>query len=183
MSLRTRLTLAGGGAVFVALAIASLVIYFDVRSKLHDQVDVSLIQSAEGVATKWALANSELPSTKTRSAGKLTAGAPQVPTPPKPPLKLAALAFGKDASGLFQVVPNVRTVANAGLSATGAPVPTATAPSSTALDPKLLAQDEAVAKGLSPPYFRDLRFAGAPHRLYTMRLPSAATGWCGPCAL
>ena len=32
MSLRTRLTLAGGGAVFVALAIASSVIYFDVRS-------------------------------------------------------------------------------------------------------------------------------------------------------
>ena len=40
MSLRTRLTLAGGGAVFVALAIASLVIYVEVRSKLHDQIDV-----------------------------------------------------------------------------------------------------------------------------------------------
>ena len=53
MSLRTRLTLAGGGAVFVALAIASLVIYVEVRSKLHDQIDVSLIQSAEGVAVKW----------------------------------------------------------------------------------------------------------------------------------
>ena len=52
MSLRTRLTLAGGGAVFVALAIASLVIYVDVRSKLHDQIDFSLIQSAEGLAAK-----------------------------------------------------------------------------------------------------------------------------------
>ena len=46
MSLRTRLTLAGGGAVVVALAIASLVIYVDVRSKLRDQIDFSLIQSA-----------------------------------------------------------------------------------------------------------------------------------------
>ena len=36
MSLRTRVTVAGGGAVFVALAIASLVIYFSVRSNLHD---------------------------------------------------------------------------------------------------------------------------------------------------
>ena len=50
MSLRTRLTLAGGGAVFVALAIASLVIYVDVRSKLRDQIDFSLVQSAENVA-------------------------------------------------------------------------------------------------------------------------------------
>ena len=53
MSLRTRLTLAGGGAVFVALAIASLVIYVEVRSKLHDQIDFSLIQSAEGIGIKW----------------------------------------------------------------------------------------------------------------------------------
>ena len=53
VSLRTRLTLAGGGAVFVALAIASLVIYVEVRSKLHDQIDVSLIQSAETSAAKW----------------------------------------------------------------------------------------------------------------------------------
>src|SRR5262249_10251429 len=60
VSLRTRLTLAGGGAVFVALAIASLVIYAEVRSKLHDQIDVSLIQSAEGVATKWAAAKGPL---------------------------------------------------------------------------------------------------------------------------
>ena len=66
MSLRTRLTLAGGGAVFVALAIASWVIYVDVRSKLHDQVDVSLIQSAEGVATKWVGANSALKVSETK---------------------------------------------------------------------------------------------------------------------
>ena len=56
MSLRTRLTLAAGGAVFVALAIASAVVYVSVRSKLHDQIDVSLIQTAENVATKWAAA-------------------------------------------------------------------------------------------------------------------------------
>ena len=96
MSLRTRLTLAGGGAVFVALAIASLVIYVDVRSKLHDQIDVSLIQSAEDVAAKWAL--------RTRP-----------------------LTSGKDASGLFQVVPSLGAATNGGLSAIGSPVPTTAA--------------------------------------------------------
>ena len=47
--------------MFVALAIASLVIYVDVRSKLHDQIDVSLIQSAQNIATKWLEANSPTP--------------------------------------------------------------------------------------------------------------------------
>jgi two-component system sensor histidine kinase MprB len=47
------LTLAGGGAVFAALAIASVVIYVEVRSKLHDQIDFSLIQTAGDVAAKW----------------------------------------------------------------------------------------------------------------------------------
>ncbi len=108
MSLRTRLTLAGGGAVFVALAVASLVIYVDVRSKLRDQIDFSLIQSAESVAVKWH--------------------------------SNATLAFSKDASGFFQVVPSLGDVTNAGLSATGAPVRTAaaatTAASSATLAPK-----------------------------------------------
>ena len=70
MSLRTRLTLAGGGAVFVALAIASLVIYVEVRSKLHDQIDYSLIQSAEGVAAKWHGVNTPLKPASTNGAGK-----------------------------------------------------------------------------------------------------------------
>ncbi len=99
MSLRTRLTLAGGGAVFVALAIASLVIYVEVRSKLHDQIDFSLIQSADGVAAK-----SDGLALKSHSN--------------------AARSFGKDATGLFQVIPRVDAVANGGLSATGAPVAT-----------------------------------------------------------
>ena len=62
MSLRRRLTVAGGGAVFVALAIASLVIYFDVRSNLHDQIDVSLFQSAQAVALKWGAAQEAQPA-------------------------------------------------------------------------------------------------------------------------
>ena len=139
MSLRTRLMLAGGGAVFVALAIASLVIYVDVRSKLHDQIDFSLIQSAEDVAAKW---HSNVP-----------------------------IAFGKDANGIFQVVSNVGAARNEGLSAAGTPVQsigaTATPPSHDLLD-----HDQAVASGLARPYFRDVRFAGTSHRLYTTRLPS-----------
>ena len=61
--------------MFAALAIASFVIYVEVRSKLHDQIDFSLIQSAENVAVKWH--------------------------------SKAALAFAKDASGFFQVVPSM----------------------------------------------------------------------------
>jgi two-component system sensor histidine kinase MprB len=153
VSLRTRLTLAGGGAVFVALAIASLVIYVEVRSKLHDQIDFSLIQSAENVAVKWH--------------------------------SNATLSFSKGPSGFFQVVPHVGAVTNGGLSATGAPVTTiaaaTTAPSSTTLAcenaPKgILCHDVAVASGQSRPYFRDVRFAGAAMRLYTMRLPSSSDG-------
>ncbi|MDP9258499.1 MAG: HAMP domain-containing histidine kinase [Actinomycetota bacterium] len=153
MSLRTRLTLAGGGAVFVALAVASLVIYVDVRSKLRDQIDFSLIQSAESVAVKWH--------------------------------SNATLAFSKDASGFFQVVPSLGDVTNAGLSATGAPVRTAaaatTAASSATLAPKaaeeqILGEDKAVATGVSRPYFRNVRFGGAAMRMYTMRLPSSKAG-------
>jgi two-component system sensor histidine kinase MprB len=40
----------------------------------------------------------------------------------------------------------------------------------------LFGRDESVASGLSPPYFRDVRFAGAAMRLYTMRLPSSSGG-------
>ena len=33
-----------------------------------------------------------------------------------------------------------------------------------------------MASGLTPPYFRDIHFAGAAMRLYTMRLPSSTDG-------
>jgi two-component system, OmpR family, sensor histidine kinase MprB len=142
MSLRTRLTLAGGGAVFVALAIASSVIYFDVRSKLHDQVDVSLIQSANPIALKWTAAN-------------------RAPKPPSTTTKPARL-FGKvPPGGLFQIIPSLRSGTDGGQPKPFVP---------------LVSRDESVASGLSPPYFRDVRFAGAMMRLYTMRLPSSSDG-------
>jgi two-component system, OmpR family, sensor histidine kinase MprB len=152
MSLRTRLTLAGSGAVFVALAIASLVIYVEVRSKLRDQIDFSLVQLAENVAVKWH--------------------------------SNTALAFSKDQSGFFQVIPSLAGVTNAGLSATGAPVttnaasdtPNSTTLASNAAQQQTLGEDKAVAAGVSRPYFRNVRFAGAEMRLYTMGLPSSKSG-------
>ena len=36
--------------------------------------------------------------------------------------------------------------------------------------------DRSVASGLSPPYFRDVRYQGVAMRLYTMRLPSSSDG-------
>ena len=149
MSLRTRLTLAGGGAVFVALAIASSVIYLDVRSNLHDQVDISLIQSANGIASKWVGTNR----------------APKIPSPKAVREQVAGKkpfrSFGKvPPGGLFQIIPSLRAASN------GAQ-PTLT---------PLIGNDKAVATGLSPPYFRDVRFVGNPMRLYTMRLPSSNDG-------
>jgi two-component system, OmpR family, sensor histidine kinase MprB len=151
VSLRTRLTLAGGGAVFVALAIASSVIYVDVRSKLHEQIDVSLIQSAEGAASKWVAANSPLPLSAVQKAARLKKAARS---------KTAHLLFGKDASGLFQVIPRVTVLSNG----------------SQPGFVRLVGRDKSVASGLSPPYFRDVRFAGVAMRLYTMRLPSSSDG-------
>jgi two-component system sensor histidine kinase MprB len=71
----------------------------------------------------------------------------------------AALSFGKDASGFFQVIPRFGDV--------------------TGELPRfvpLVGRDESVASGLSPPYFRDVRFAGEAMRVYTMRLPSSSDG-------
>jgi two-component system sensor histidine kinase MprB len=144
------LTLAGGGAVVVALAIASSVIYFDVRSNLQAQVDVSLIESADGIASKWVAANSAptFPSTKKASLKKAS-------------FKKAVRSFGKSPpGGFFQIIPSLRDVTS---DARSVFVP-------------LVGGDESVASGLSPPYFRDVRFAGGTMRLYTMRLPSSSDG-------
>ncbi len=40
----------------------------------------------------------------------------------------------------------------------------------------LVGPDRSVASGLSPPYFRDVRYRGVAMRLYTMRLPSSSVG-------
>ena len=139
MTLRTRLTVAGGGAVFVALAIASLVIYFDVRSKLQDQVDVSLIQAAQKAAAAWVGSQA---------------------SPAIRPAKKDHLLFGKTADGLFHVIPKLNADTKRG-------------------QPMLLpfsAGDESVARGLTPPYFRDGRLGGVLMRMYTMRLPSSSDG-------
>ncbi len=165
MSLRSRLTLAGGGAVFVALAIASLVIYVEVRSKLHDQIDYSLIQSAEGVAGKWdaAYLSPRLKPAKTGATGKRAAGSPGIAraaSSSKRSSKLASLSFGQNASGFFQVIRSFAAVRNGG--------PSGFVP--------LVGRDRTVASGVSPPYFRDIRYRGVAMRLYTMRLPSSSDG-------
>jgi two-component system sensor histidine kinase MprB len=154
VSLRTRLTLAGGGAVLVALAIGSSVIYYDVRSHLHDQVDVSLIRSADGIASKWAAGNSAPKVPSSKAVGKIAAGKAAVR---KKPFR----TFGKvPPGGLFQIIASLRALKN-GESPTFVP---------------LVGRDKAVATGLSAPYFRDVRFAGQTMRLYTMRLPSSNDG-------
>jgi two-component system sensor histidine kinase MprB len=147
------LTLAGGGAVFVALAIASLVIYVEVRSKLHDQIDFSLIQSAEDRAVKW---HSNVPL----FWGKDASGYFQVVS------SLGAVTSG-GLSATGAPVPTTAATPTA---------PSSTTPAPNAAGQELLSHDESVASGQSRPYFRDVRFAGVAMRLYTMRLPSSSDG-------
>ena len=170
MSLRTRLTLAGASAVFVALAIASSVIYIDVRSKLHDQIDVSLFQSAQDIATKWDVANAPLPanlaSGKAAAAGKLSAGNDPEGDGP---------VLGSDASGYFQVIPSFRTVTKGAEPVTGRlKDPLTQRPPNGFVS--LVGLDNSVARGLAPAYFRDVRYRGAAVRLYTTHLPSSSDG-------
>jgi two-component system, OmpR family, sensor histidine kinase MprB len=153
VSLRTRLTLAGGVAVLVALAIASVVIYVQVRSKLRDQIDVSLVQSAERAAATWVAADlpPKVPAAKKKA---------HLPFGKVPSAKRAHLLFGKTADGLFQVITALGSRTNRDQPGF---VP-------------LIGRDESVARGVSPPYFRDVRFGGEAMRLYTMRLPSSRDG-------
>ncbi len=181
MSLRTRLTLAGGGAVFAALALASLVIFFDVRSNLRDQIDLSLIQTAQNIDTKMAL---DL-HTRKPSKGLANRGNKQVPAGP---------VLGADASVDFQIIPNLASVRKQ-VGATGkanltAPddssattpkpttvkaLPAATSVKANSFAP-LMPHDISVAEGLAPPYFRDVTYERVPLRLYTMRLSSSSDG-------
>ena len=172
MSLRRRLTVAGGGAVFVALAIASLVIYYSVRSNLHDQIDASLFQSAQAVASKWDIGNAaqavKAPSGKAKALAKLRAGgAPPTDEP----------SLSSDGTGYSQLIPSVGAATNGQL------VAAATLRPKTPLEQfrpngfvPLVGLDSSVAQGLAPPYFRDVRYRGVAMRLYTMSLSSTRDG-------
>ena len=165
MSLRSRLTVAGGGAVFVALAIASLVIYFSVRSNLHDQIDFSLIQLAENVALKSGAAtqppSAKVPSGKGGAADKLPAARSR---------RANGAVLGNDGSDYFQVIPNLGS-ATQDLKSTPKQSPAASNGFVA-----LIALDADVARGLAPPYFRDIRYRGVAMALYTMRFPSSSGG-------
>jgi two-component system, OmpR family, sensor histidine kinase MprB len=177
MSLRTRLTVAGGGAVFVALAIASLVIYIDVRSKLHDQIDLSLTRSAQLTAAKWVDANAAkpaaVPSGKDRASGKLPTGSDKHADNPSSP---AGPVLDSGASGYLQVVPSLRLALNHGTPVgTAAPEKTQRLVTLNGFVP-LIGIDGLVAHEQAPPYFRNVRYRGVAVRLYTMRLPSSSDG-------
>jgi two-component system, OmpR family, sensor histidine kinase MprB len=169
VSLRGRLTLAGAGAVFVALAIASSVIYFAVRSNLQEQINASLIQLAEGIASKWNVENTlqsaRAPLPKRTVPEKFGAHG----YPPAP-----GALFGSDGTGgYYQVIPNVSTATNRKLPAHGGKTPL-----SQGLDGFVpaIGLDASVAKGTAPPYFRDIRYRGVQMRLYTMSLSSTRDG-------
>ena len=174
MSLRSRLTVAGAGAVFVALAIASSVIYFAVRSNLQQQVDASLIQLAEGTASKWNVENT-LESPKAPKAQFSKGGAAGNPVAIKrAPAPGPLFSSGDGGDSYVQIVPNLTAETNRGLAA----VAQGKTPVGQSLDGFVPAipLDASVATGLAPPYFRDVRYRGVPMRLYTMPLSSERDG-------
>jgi two-component system sensor histidine kinase MprB len=170
VSLRGRLTVAGGGAVFVALAIASSVIYFAVRSNLQQQIDASLIQSAAGVASKWNVENTLQSTSAPVGKGAPTEkfGAHGYPPGPGP-------LFSSDgAGGYVQVIPNLTAATKQELSAQTA----GKTPIKQSLDGFVppIGLDASVATGVAPPYFRDVSYHGVAMRLYTTALSSERDG-------
>jgi two-component system sensor histidine kinase MprB len=166
MSLRTRVTLAAGGAVFVALLVASLVIYFSVRSNLRDQIDVSLIDNAQNVGIKTANAG--------KPGQKLPTGIDSKKRPPRSP---DAPLFGTTPSGYFQVIPSYGAVAPLPLKGKNGPKAAAVEndanPNSFV---PLNGKDGYVATGIAPPYFSDVTYHGTQMRLYTMRYEGSNDG-------
>jgi two-component system sensor histidine kinase MprB len=166
MSLRTRVTLAAGGAVFFALLVASFVIYFSVRSNLRDQIDVSLIDNAQNVGIKTANAG--------KPGQKLPTGIDPKKRPPRSP---DAPLFGTTPSGYFQVIPSYGAVAPLPLKgkngSKAAAVEHDANPNSFV---PLNGKDGFVATGTAPPYFSDVTYRGTQMRLYTMRYEGSNDG-------
>lgn len=173
MSLRRRLTLAGGGAVLVALAIASLVIYLAVRANLQQQVDSSLIQDAASVSAKWNRAAQQVkvpPFKRVSAAGKLAAGKLAFGVPPA-----NGPVLGNDGTTYFQLIPRVVVAITDGGSVKAASTHSLANTAPNGFVP-LIGEDARVAKGLATPYFRDVRYHGVEYRLYTTSLSPSSRG-------
>ena len=172
--------------MLAALLVASLVIYFDVRSNLRDQIDFSLIQNAQGVAMKaaripkGAKRTKPLPGADPRQADQFFPVGP---------------SFGSDSSGYVQIVPNVEQALKkvAGVEATRPGYLTTVTPGSKSgrtpfkVEPDkplatlnafvpLTGRDVLVADGLAPAYFRTATYRGQALAVYAMRLSASGDG-------
>ncbi|GAA0398532.1 HAMP domain-containing sensor histidine kinase [Microbispora corallina] len=87
MSLRTRLGLAGGAVVFCALLVASLILYPAIGSRLRDQIDLSLIQTAANspqILDRLKQKTTEQGSAPAGSTGMVSVGSIQLQFVPPP---------------------------------------------------------------------------------------------------
>ncbi|HWX10143.1 MAG TPA: HAMP domain-containing sensor histidine kinase [Gaiellaceae bacterium] len=182
MSLRTRVTLAAGGAVLVALVAASVIVYTSVRSKLHEQIDASLVTAATNLSSKIA-----------------AVGAPTSPRPITTAFSgagtaelISSLGALKKLAGVvaIQAKPGTTTTGGAGkgkpVPSVGAlrkvaPVPTGKTGADNSLSKAngILPLDEldyAVADGVAASAFRNLTVAGRAMRLYEVRYPNSSDG-------
>ena len=152
MSLRTRVTLAAGGAVLVALVAASLIVYASVRSKLHEQIDASLVTASANLSTKLA--------------------GVEVSIPPKP----TRVTFS--GAGVAEIIPSLGALEKLAISSTpkGGKAPEgASAGKVLGLLP-LDKTDTAVAAGAQTTAFRTIDLGATTVRLYEVRYPNSADG-------
>ena len=137
MSLRTRLTLSAAGAVAVAVLVASMGVYFVVRSQLRGEVDSNLRQRV--VLIQSLPADFRLPRKVT-----LANGVPRLPSVPP-----AALG---GPSGYLQLVSAAGKV---------------TRPGGGSVEVPVTAHTLAVARGDSGMFMYDARIAGTYVRVVT----------------
>jgi two-component system sensor histidine kinase MprB len=144
-------TLVAGGAVFVALVLASIIVYASVRSKLHEQIDASLVTAAANLSGKLAATPAPIPSNpvKTTFSG---AGAAEI-IPSFGALK--KLAHATTVSGKTGTITALGKV------------------------PGLLPFDKtdaAVAHGAQDAAFRNVDLGSQTVRLYEVRYPNTTDG-------
>jgi two-component system sensor histidine kinase MprB len=151
------LTLAGGLAVFTALSIASLVIYFEVESKLHDQIDASLVSIADNVAFKFTHANDKAFGPKAK-----------LEPPPNKSLPL----IGSEGSVAFEIIPSVgQLLKGARIAVKGRSIKGSVSGEGTGPDfVPLLDGDLLVADQQAPSYYRDVSYRHQSLRLYSRPL-------------
>ncbi|MQY15497.1 Signal transduction histidine-protein kinase/phosphatase MprB [Streptomyces sp. RB5] len=148
MSLRNRVTLAGGVVVLAVLILASVVVYTVLSAGLKDESRNKLkaaVTDSENMARKWKQANEQLFGDKANDPAEKTSA--RFPSGPAPV-----------AGMLMQFIPG--------------PVP----PGTTSEFITTTERDRAVSEGREAGYFQTADYQGVRYRVYTAQVPQDPNG-------